>query len=186
MIRSFAIVAAACALAVPMSAAAADADPVFDAFQSICWDTAGDYLASVKAADTGGWKDTDVVADTEAGLSVTDKAAREKQVGNKTYTVFISRGLRHISTGDVKEQSCKLVVNKPDNALVGEGQSWVGVAPDAGDPTLAVYYVKLAPGKPDHLGKDGINAAMAAGGFGILKFQQDSDSGIVVYQGYSK
>jgi hypothetical protein len=100
--------------------------------------------------------------------------------------VFISRGLRHISSGDVKEQSCKLVTNKADNALVGEGQSWVGAAPDAGDPTLAVYYVKLAPGKPDHVGKDGINAAMAAGGFGILKFQQDSDSGIMVYQGYSK
>jgi len=184
MIRSIAIAAAVCALGAPVSAAAAD--PVFDAFQSICWDTGGDYLASVKAADASGWKDTNVVADVEAGLSVTDKAAREKQVGNQTYTVFISRGLRHISTGDVKEQSCKLVTNKADNALVGEGQSWIGAAPDAGGPTLAVYYVKLAPGKPDHVGKDGINAAMAGGGFGILKFQQDSDSGIMVYQGYSK
>jgi len=186
MIRSFAIAAAACALAMPMSAAAASGDPAFDAFQSVCWNTGGDYLAAVKAADADGWKDTNVVAETEQGLSVTDKAAREKQVGNMNYTVFISRGLRHISTGDVKEQTCKLVVDKPDNALVGEGQAWVGVAPDGGDPTLAVYYVKLAPGKPDHVGKDGINAAMAAGGFGILKFQQDSDSGIMVYQGYSK
>jgi hypothetical protein len=186
MIRSFAIAAAACALAVPMSAAAADADPVLASFQSICWNSAGDYLASIKAADADGWKDTDIVADAEPGLSVTDKAAREKDVAGMRYTLLVSRGLRHISTGDIKEQTCKLSVNKPDNALVGEGQSWVGAPADGGDATFAVYYVKLAPGAPAHVGKDGANAAMAAGGFGVLKFQQDSDSGILVYQSYSK
>ena len=185
MIRSFAIAAVA-ALAVPMSAAAATADPAFDAFQSICWNTGGDYVAAVKAADDGGWKDTDVVVDSEPGLSVTDKAAREKAVGDARLTVLVSRGLRHISTGDIKEQTCKLSVNKADSALVGEGQSFVGAAPDGGDPTFAVYYVKLAPGAPVHVGKAGANSAMAAGGFGVLKFQQDSSSGIIVYQSYSK
>jgi hypothetical protein len=186
MIRSLAIAAAVSALAIPMSASAQGADPAFDAFQSICWNTSGDYLAAKAAADGGGWSESDVVADKETGLSVTDQAAREKNVGGLRLTLLISRGIRHISTGDIKEQTCKLSVNKADNALVGEGKAWVGVAPDAGDPTFAVYYVKLASGKPDHVGKDGANTAMAAGGFGVLKFQQDSDAGILVYQSYAK
>jgi hypothetical protein len=186
MIRSLAIAAAISALAIPMSASAAGDDPAFDAFQSICWNTSGDYVATIKAADGAGWTETDLVADKEQGLSITDQAAREKNVGGLRLTLLLSRGIRHISTGDIKEQTCKLSVNKADNGLVGEGQAWVGAAPDGGDPTFAVYYVKLASGNPDHVGKDGANAAMAAGGFGVLKFQQDSDAGIMVYQSYSK
>ena len=119
-------------------------------------------------------------------MSVTDKAAREKVVGNVHLTLLVSRGLRHISSGDIKEQICKLSVNKADAGLVAAGQSWVGAQPDSGDPTFSVYYTKLAPGKPVHVGKDGANAAMAAGGFGVLKFQEDSSSGIMVYQSYAK
>jgi hypothetical protein len=186
MIRSIAIAAAVSALAIPMSASAAGDDPAFAAFQSICWNTAGDYVATVKAADTDGWQTADLVADKEAGLSITDQAAREKTVGPLRLTLLVSRGLRHVSSGDLKEQTCKLSVDKADNALIGEGQAWIGAAPDGGDPTFSVYYVKLASGKPDHVGKDGANAAMAAGGFGVLKFQQDSGSGIMVYQSYAK
>jgi hypothetical protein len=186
MIRSFAIAAAVSALAIPMSAAAAGDDPAFDAFQSVCWNTAGDYVASVKAADADGWLTADLVADKEAGLSITDQAAREKTIGPLKLTLLVSRGIRHVSSGDLKEQTCKISVGKADNGLISEGQAWVGAAPDGGDPTFAVYYVKLAAGKPDHVGKDGANAAMAAGGFAVLKFQQDSDSGIMVYQSYAK
>ena len=83
----------------------------------------------------------------------------------------------------MKVDTCKLTVSKPDAALIGEGQSWIGgVAPDGGDATLAVYYVKLAPGTPSHVGQAGLNAALSSGGFVILKFQQDSDAGILVYQ----
>lgn len=186
MIRSIAIAAAISALAIPISASAAGADPAFDAFQSICWNTAGDYLATIKAADADGWTNADLVADKEAGLSITDQAAREKTVGGARLTLLLSRGLRHVSSGDIKEQTCKLSTSRANSGLVGEGKAWVGSAPDGGDPTLAVYYVKLASGKPDHVGKDGANAAMAAGGFGVLKFQQDSDAAIMVYQSYSK
>jgi hypothetical protein len=186
MIRSIALAAAVSALAIPMSASAAGDDPAFAAFQSICWNTSGDYVAAIKAADTDGWQTADLVADKENGLSITDQAAREKTVGPLRLTLLISRGLRHVSSGDLKEQTCKLSVDKADAGLVGEGQAWIGAAPDSGDPTFSVYYVKLASGKPEHVGKDGANAAMAAGGFGILKFQQDADSGIMVYQSYAK
>ena len=143
-------------------------------------------MAVTHAADADGWHSADVKADNEAGMSVTDTAAREKIVGPLHLTLLVSRGLRHISTGDIKEQICKLSVNKADPSLVASGQSWIGAAADGGDPTFSVYYTKLAPGKPVHVGKDGANAAMAAGGFGVVKFQQDSDAGIMVYQSYAK
>ena len=75
MIRSFAIAAAACALAVPVSAAAAD--PVFDAFRSICVSTSDDYVAVLKAADSAGWKETAVVPPADPAISITDQGARE-------------------------------------------------------------------------------------------------------------
>ncbi len=46
--------------------------------------------------------------------------------------------------------------------------------------------MKLATGAPNHVDKAGLNAALNAGGFVILKFQQDSDAGIMVYTAYSK
>jgi hypothetical protein len=48
--------------------------------------------------------------------------------------------------------------------------------------------VKLAPGAPDHIAGDeaSLNSALNTGGFAMLKFQQDSDAGILVYTAYSK
>jgi hypothetical protein len=188
MKRLLSLAAAVAALAVPMSAAAQGADPAFASFRKVCWDTNGDYLASLKAAEADGWTDTQVVADTQGAVSVTDKAAKSKIVEGSALTLLVSRGLQHTKGGDVKVDTCKLTVSKPDNALIGEGKSWMGgAAPDAApDPTLAVYYAKLANGAPNHVAAAGLNDALNAGGFVILKFQQDADAGIMVYQAYSK
>jgi len=183
MIRSLAIAAAISAAAVPMTAAAS---PAFDAFQSICWGTGDDYMAALKAADADGWTNSDVKAPDEEGVSVTDKAAREKAVDGARLTLLISRGLRHLSTGDVKVTTCKLSYDRADPTLIDTAQNWVGGAPDGGDKTLAVYYVALANGKPDHVGKAGAGAALSGAGLSILKFQQDADAGILVDQSYSK
>ena len=179
---------AALMLAAPLTVAHAQGgDPAFDAFQKVCWSTNGDYMAALKAADGDGWTDTAVVADAAGPVSVTDKAARAKFDNGSNLTLLVSRGIQHTKGGDVKVDTCKLTVSKPDNALIGEGKSWLGgAAPDSGDPTLAVYYVKLAPGSPSHVGQAGLNDALAAGGFVVLKFQQDQDAGIMVYTAYSK
>ena len=183
------LAAAAAALAVPMSVSAqGGGDPAFDAFQKVCWNTGGNYMAAVQAAADDGWTDTAVVAEPDSAVSITDKAARAKFAGGSSLTLLVSRGLQHTKGGDVKVDTCKLTVSKPDNALIGEGKSWLGgVAPDAApDGTLAVYYVKLAPGSPSHVGQAGLNDALGSGGFVVLKFQQDADAGIMVYTAYSK
>jgi hypothetical protein len=185
MIRSLAIAAAVSALAIPASAAAAD--PVFDAFQSICWGTSDNYLAALKAAAAAGWTDTAVTGGDEEGVSVTDKAAKEKSVdGGGRLTLLITQGLRHLTSGDLKVVTCKLSYSKPDGGLIDTAKAWVGDGPDNTDPTMALYYVGLGAGKPNHVGKAGIPAALSGGGLSILKFQQDSDAGILVDQSYSK
>jgi hypothetical protein len=188
MIRTLAIAAAVSALAIPAVAAAAD--PAFDAFQAVCWAPGDDYMGVLKAASDAGWSDTAVSGGDEQGVSITDKAAKEKAVdGGGRLTLLVTRGLRHLSKGgDLKVTTCKLSFSKADPALIGTATAWLGGdAPDNDkDPTLAIYYVGLASGKPNHVGKPGMNAALAGGGLSILKFQQDSDSSIVVDQSYSK
>jgi hypothetical protein len=187
MIR-LSLLAAAAALALPMAALAQSSDPALDAFESVCGTAGGAYTAVVQAASPGaGWADTPVVADDDPAVSVTDKLARTKSVGGVDLTLLATRGLRHTKSGDIPVSTCKISTNKADPALLPAAQSWVGSAPDAApDSTLAVYYVKPGPGKPNHIGQAGLNDAMAAGGFAILKFQENADSAILVYQTYSK
>ncbi|MEJ0067180.1 MAG: hypothetical protein WDM85_18690 [Caulobacteraceae bacterium] len=106
--------------------------------------------------------------------------------GGGRLTLLITRGLRHMTSGDLKVTTCKLSYTKPDPSLISGAQSWIGGAPDGGDATLAIYYVGLAGGTPNHVGKAGMSAALSSGGLSILKFQQDSDSTILVDQSYSK
>ena len=177
--------AAVSVLAIPVSAAAADT--TFSAFQSICFATSDDYLASLKTAGSAGWTETQVTGGDEDGVSITDKAALEKPGDNGgRMTLLVTRGIRHIKSGDLKVTTCKLSYDKADPSLTSAAQAWIGGAADGGDATLAVYYVALTPGTPNHVGKAGMNAALAAGGLSILKFQQDSDAAILVDQSYSK
>ncbi|HEY1752280.1 MAG TPA: hypothetical protein VGG29_13555 [Caulobacteraceae bacterium] len=189
MIRILSLAAAAAALAVPVTSFAQGGDPAFGAFQKICWSANGDYVGAVKAADADGWKDTQVIAPTEAGVSLTDKAAREKPAGSETMTLLVTRGLQHTKGGDFKVDTCKLTVNKADAGLIDAGKAWLGGVDqdNKADKTLAVYYVKLGGASPEHVGAAGVQAAMdKGGGFGVLKFQADSDAGILVFQAYTK
>jgi hypothetical protein len=186
MTRLLKFAAAAAVLALPMSAAAQDRDPVFAEFQKICWAPGGDYVKALGAATSDSWVETQVVADNDAGVSVTDKAARIKSVNGLDLTLLITRGLRHTSSGDVKTSECKLTANKPDAGLLGEGQAWLGAAADKGDTTSAIYFVGLGGDKPNHVGAAGVQGAMNAGGFGVLKFQNDDADSILVYQVYAK
>jgi hypothetical protein len=189
MIRSLALAAALSLLAVPLAAHAQDSvDPALADFQKICWSSAGDYLGAVKTAAADDWADADVVADDDPQVSLTDKTAKSKSVGDNQLSVLITRGLRKMKDGSqLKVETCKISSSKPDGALVSEAKTWIGAPPDsAPDPTLAVYFVKPGAGAPDHVGQAGSNAALAAGGLGILKFQQERDGSILVYQVYSK
>jgi hypothetical protein len=187
MTRLISLAAAAAVLALPMAAAAQSTDPVLAEFQKVCWAPGGDYVKALSAASADNWVETQVVSDNDSNVSFTDKAARIKSVGGLDLTLLIERGLRHTSKGDVKTSECKLTVSKPDPALLGEGQAWLGGLPaDKGDATSAIYFVGLGGATPNHVGPSGVQAAMDAGGFGVLKFQIDDTDAILVYQVYAK
>lgn len=189
MIRTLAVAAAVSALAVPLATHAQDApSPAFTDFQKICWASAGDYLSAVKTAAADGWGDADVVAEDDPQVSLTDKTAKSKAESGDQLSLLVTRGLRKMKDGsNLKVDTCKISSSKTDPALVREAQAWIGAPPDeAPDPTLGVYFVKAAPGRPDHVGQAGSNAALASGGLGVLKFQIEKDGAILVYQVYSK
>ena len=177
------------AIAAPAAAAYADTgDPALDAFQSICLASPNDYLSIIKAADAAGWTETELVPEPNDAISITDKAAREKTLGEVHMTLLVSRGLRHTKGGDVSEADCKVSTEKPDPGMVAKTKTWLGFAPDSGDATLAVFYVKPGGGQPAHIdgGSAALNSAMTNGGFSVIKAQQDQGSSILVYTSFSK
>lgn len=180
--------AAAAAFAFPASAALAEGtgDPALDAFQSLCRATGNDYNAVGKAAAAAGWGTAQLEPDAQDGISITGKAAWEKTFGAQTVTLLESTGLRHTKAGDIPMTSCKISTNKPDAGVVDRAKAWLGFAPDGGDATLAVFYVKSGTGQPEHIPPSGLQDAMNSGGFSIVKVQQDAASAILDYQSYSK
>jgi hypothetical protein len=176
--------AALSALALPMSASAASADPALAAFQSLCVANSNSYAAVISAAKAAGWTDTQLIPSTDDAVSITSKAALEK-TGPVHLTLLVTQGLRHTKGGDVQEGDCKVSTDTADAAIVTNTQGWLGFAPDAGDTTLASFFVKTgAP--PSHIAAGDLNAAMGSGGFSIIKAQQDQGSAILVYTTFSK
>ncbi|HEX3920614.1 MAG TPA: hypothetical protein VHW60_25010 [Caulobacteraceae bacterium] len=187
MTRLTLLAAAAAVLVFPAVACAQTADPALDAFETVCAATGGDYVAVLKAADASGWTETQVIPETDASVSLTDQAAREKPMpGGETLTLLVNRGLRHTHSGDVPQSVCKVSDSKPDPGVIARSAAWLGFPQDGGDATLAVYYVKSNGAHPTHIASTALNAAMANGGFSIVKVQQDEGSAIFVYQTYSK
>ena len=187
MTRLLLLAAAAAVLVSPAAASAQPADPALDAFQNVCVGTGGDYVAILKAADASGWTETQVIPETDTSVSLTDQAAREKVIpGGPILTLLANRGLRHTHGGDIPQSVCKVSASKPDPGVVARSQTWLGFPQDGGDPTLAVFYVKPNGGHPTHIAQADLNAAMASGGFSIIKIQQDEGSAIFVFQTFSK
>ena len=181
------ILLAAAALALPVGATAQTApDAAFNAFQSVCGATGGAYDKVAAAVATGGWVDSGVPAENPGNISITGQMARSKADEGVTLTLLATQGVQHASDGDVQVSTCKISSNKPDAALLTEAQSWLGVPPDSSDQGLAVYYVKPGGAKPQHVAKTDIGKALAAGGVAVVKFQQDTDGAILVYQTFSK
>jgi hypothetical protein len=186
MTRLLKFAAAAAVMALPMAAAAQGPDPVLSEFQKVCWASGGDYVKMLGAANSDSWVETQVVPESDAGVSITDQAARNKSVNGLDLTLLFTRGLRHTSGGDVKTSTCKLTVSKPDAGLIGASQAWIGSAPDKADTSSGIYFVGLGGDRPNHVGSSGVQAAMNAGGFGVLKFQNDDQDSILVFQVYAK
>jgi len=186
MTRLLSFAAAAAVLALPMAAAAQGSDPVLAEFQKVCWAPGGDYVKIVSAATADNWVDAPVVVENDPSVSITDKISRMKSVSGLDLTLLVTRGLRHTKGGDVKVSNCKLTVSKADPGVLGASQAWVGSAPDKGDATSGIYFVGMGGDKPHQVGQAGIQAAMNAGGFGVLKFQVDDSDAILVYQVYAK
>jgi hypothetical protein len=174
------IAAAAAALAFPVAASAAD--PALDAFESICWKTSADFPAVVQAADSGGWTNAELMADAMAGVSVTDKTAREKIGGGSDLKLLATRGTK----GDIVVRTCTISAKGGQAGLLDRAKTWLGVAPQSSDAGKATYLVTLDGGKIVALAQGEVDAAVAKGGVHLIKFHQDGTNETLDYTRISK
>ena len=176
------LAAAAAVFMLPVAAAAApDTDPAFDAFRSLCVATSDYYAGVLKAADSSGWRETQVVPPTDAAISVTDQAARETVLGGENLTLLVNRGLQHMKSGDVPETTCRVETSKPHPGAIALAKDWLGLAPDGGDATLAYFIVTGPPDKLVHV----TTAAIPPGGLSVIKVQLETGSAIFVDQRFA-
>lgn len=187
MIRTSLLAAASLGvLALPMAASAeAAADPALAAFQAVCVANANNYSGALEAAKAAGFTDTQLIPPADDTLSVTSTQAREKVVGGEHLTLLVQQGLRHLKSGDISEADCKISTDQADNGVLDRAKSWLGFAPDSSDPSLATFYVKTGA-QPIHIAPSDLNAALAAGGFSVIKAQTDPASATLVYTTFSK
>jgi hypothetical protein len=178
---SFLAAAAAVLLLPAVAAAAPDADPAFDAFRTICVGSSDDYAAVLKAADSSGWRETQVTPPTDSAISVTDQAARELVVGGEDLTLLVNHGLQHMKSGDVPETTCRVETNKPHPGAIEAAKGWLGLAPDGGDATLAYFIVTGPPDKLVHV----TTASIPPGGLSVIKVQLETGSAIFVDQQFA-
>ncbi len=165
--------------ALSMTAAAGQAfaspsDDAFNAFRAICGTAGTDFPAVVAAADAGGWKATQITADTMPNVSVTDKQARDKKVGEANLALFVTRGLMHSKAGDLTVTTCTLSSDKANGpALIALAQQWVGTPPHDTTPTKTGFRYSLngADPAPAPVPAGGISAAVAAGGMVLMSVQ---------------
>ena len=179
--QRFALLAAAAILAVPTAAGAAtpSKDPVLDVFRNICAAHAGDYAATLKAADTSGWVDAQVTVPPAPAITVTSQAARSLDLNGANLTLLVSSGLQHMKSGDQPEITCRIESDKPDAAAISETQAWLGFKPEDGsDSSLAFFF---ATGAPDQLVHN-TSQTIPPGGLSLIKVQQDDSSAILIDQ----
>jgi hypothetical protein len=188
MIRSCIFAAAAAiVLAAPIAASAApQTDPAFDAFRKYCGDTGADFTAAVKAADADGWKDTQVIADTLPGVSVTQKAARTTGAGPDALRLLITSGLRSTKSGDIVVSTCTVSSDTAVPGLLGRAQAWLNMATMSADTDKASYLLTMNGGTRTLLATGDIDAAVGKGGAHLLKFKEDANSEILDYERFSK
>ena len=186
MIRtSLLALAALGAFAVPLAAAAETPDPALAAFEAVCVANANNYTGALDAAKAAGFVDTQLIPPTDETISITSKQAREKVVGTEHLTLLVSQGLRHLKSGDISEADCKISTDQADDGIRERTKLWLGFAPDSSDDGLSTFYVKTGA-QPIHIEPSGLNAALAAGGFSVIKAQQDTASATLVYTTFSK
>lgn len=164
--------AAAAVTAIALPAFAEGGEQAFGAFRQLCVDTKADYPAVVAGIDAGGWKATEILADTMKGVSITDKTSRTKTVGDSSLTIFAWRGL---AASNVKISDCTMRVDKANfTDMHTRAQTLLGMSAQQATPQKAVFHYTDANGAHQAVSSDAeYEAAAAAAGLEILTVSSD-------------
>jgi hypothetical protein len=184
------ILAALSASAVASMATPALAGPSEDAFasfQQVCTATGSEFGAAIAAADSAGWKAAQVTADTMPNVSVTDKQARDKTIGNDNLTLFATRGVMASKAGNITVSTCTVSSEKADAAsLIALTQKWLGAAPASTTPTKTGFRYALTGVNPGPVPEGGISAAVSGDGMVLMSVQSGPGKTILDIEKFKK
>ncbi|HWA64139.1 MAG TPA: hypothetical protein VG939_22415 [Caulobacteraceae bacterium] len=140
-LKTFLAAAAFAAVATP--ALASDSDVAFKGFQTVCGATAAEFPDVVKAAEGDGWKNAQVLGDSMAKVSITDKAARTKTIGAMNLILSTNRGLAQTPGGALTVSDCTVRSDQGEAAaLEAAAQGWLGFAGTGGADRMAWHFTR--------------------------------------------
>ena len=158
-------------------AQAAGADPVFDAFTTVCAAPAADFAAVKAAADKLNWGATDLAVDANMpGVVVSERLSRATMVGKDGLTLSAWRGVK----GAFNVSDCAVhVAKRPYAAALDSAKAWLQIAPQSSADGHSAFRFTVDAGKPKALTPDDFNAAVAGAGLEILTVSGNQD-GVVL------
>lgn len=179
LIRTALAAAALAAIASPVLAS--DADNTFNAFRQVCGDTRADYASSLAAAGQNGWRNTDVMGNSMPNVTVVEKAARTKSLGDASLMLSLTHGT---ATKDptVNVYTCTLQTDRGGYPMLKAAvQAWLGFDPATTSESVTTYRFTEEGGKLRAADASEFNTAAAGTGMQILTVKRDGNDAILDY-----
>ncbi|MGH7746736.1 MAG: hypothetical protein ACREQ5_18570 [Candidatus Dormibacteria bacterium] len=178
------LLAAALGLPAAAAPAGAAADAAFDAFQKVCGDTHADYGQVAAASNVEGWRDSDVLAQTMPGVSITDKLARTKSLDGGQATLFATRG---VTKAGFKVATCTVYADKDALATFKERAArWTGFAPHDSDAQTATWHFTNEGATLKPVADAEVEAAAGGSGMQMLTVKVENGKALLDYVKISK
>ncbi len=173
--KRVALIGAMVLMSAPVSAATSE--PSFDAFAHICASTHVDYASVAKLADAGGWKPTDVKADTMDGIAVSERVSRQNTTGKSDLTLFAWQGK---SKSGAHVSACTVRIGHPDFVgLQAAAQAWTGFAPQTTAQKRVSFRFTDMGDTHQPVTPQETNAAASGAGVEIMTVSIDANGGVL-------
>jgi hypothetical protein len=173
-----ALATALSAIALAHPTLAAEPDPAFAAFTTVCGDPAADFTAVRTAADSHGWGASSTPPDPGmAGVTLADSLSKATTAGK---TGLVLSAWQGATQKGIKVSNCAVHVAATDfDALRDAATAWLGFPAAETTPKKAVFRFTTDAGHRRGLAANEYDAAAAGAGLEILTVSGDANGSVV-------
>jgi hypothetical protein len=143
------------------------AEDAFTSFHDFCG-AQGDYQGALDKADAAGWKTLPFTSDTMAGVTITDKATRNKVAGAEAMALSVTRGTAGKPGDLIKVATCTVTAKADFSAVAKLAGNWLAIAPATSSSSAVAFHYTPNGAAVSAVAAGGQNAALAGGGYMIM------------------